>query len=358
MKAVVVKEVGVLEVQDVPEPQCKADEIKVKIAYAGICGTDSVILKGQITGPPPEGTISRPQKIGIVRDDVKMMGHGMREGLRIIGHEASGTIVEIGKDIKGDFRIGQHVAMNYKSVCGACHYCTNMMANFCERTASYSGAMAEFSAYRENIVFKLPDDLPLDVGAFLEPLSIAVHALDIARMKIGDSVLITGGGPIGLLMLQLAIKSGASIVLVSEPIAEKRQLAKQFGAQVVDPLKEDLLEISNKITDGRGFNVCLEASGIPAIARQLILLTDGDGTVVWVASYPRNLDLGIPINYFSGKELTIRGVRQTPYSFPRALQMLPTLDLKPLITIYPLRDAVAAFEAHKKGQGVKIMLKP
>ncbi len=358
MKAVVVKEVGVLEIQDVPEPDCKPDEIKVKIAYAGICGTDSIILKGQIAGPPPEGVVSRPQKPGIVPDDVKMMGHEMREGLRIIGHEASGTIVQIGKDIKGDFKIGQHVAMNYKSVCGACHYCTDMMANFCERTAPFSGAMAEYSVYRENTVFALPDDLPLDVGAFLEPLSIAVHALDIARMKLGDSVLITGGGPIGLLLLQLALKSGASKVLVSEPVAEKRALAKQFGAHIVDPLKEDLLAVANKLTDGRGFNVCFEASGIPAIARQLLLLTDGDGTIVWVASYPRNFDLGVPINYFSSKELTLRGVRQTPYSYPRALQMLPTLDLKPLIKVYPLQEAIAAFEAHKKGQGIKIMLKP
>lgn len=358
MKAVIVKEVGVVEVQEVPEPECQDDEIKVKIAYAGICGTDSVILKGQIIGPPPAGVVSRPSKPGSISDEIKIMGHEMRAGLKIIGHEASGTIVEIGKNIKGDFKIGQHVAMNYKSVCGDCHYCTNMMANFCERTAPFSGAMAEYSAYRENTVFTLPDDLPLDVGAFLEPLSVAVHALDIAKMKIGDSVIITGGGPIGLLLLQLAIKSGASKVLVSEPIAEKRRLAKQFGANVVDPLNEDLLAITNKLTDGRGFNKCFEASGIPAIARQLILLTEGDGTIIWVASYPRNLDLGVPINYFGSKELTIHGLRQTPYSFPRALQMLPTLDLKPLITIYPLSEAVAAFEAHKQGKGIKIMLKP
>jgi len=121
----------------------------------------------------------------------------MREGLRIIGHEASAQSLKLVRILKAISKLGKHVAMNYKSVCGDCHYCTQMMANFCERTTPYSGAMAEFSAYRENTVFKLPDDLPLDVGAFLEPLSIAVHALDIARMKIGDSVLITGEDPSG-----------------------------------------------------------------------------------------------------------------------------------------------------------------
>ena len=185
----------------------------------------------------------------------------------------------------------------------------------------YSGVMAEYAVFNENLVFPLPDDLPLDeVGAFLEPVSIAVHTLDIAQVKVGDSVIITGGGPIGLLILQLAIKSGASKVLVSEPIAEKRQMAKQFGADmVVDPLKEDLLEISNKFTDGRGFSVCFEVSGIPAIARQLILLAERGGTIVWAATYQWDLEVGVPLEYMYSKELSIHSVKSSPYSFPRAV---------------------------------------
>jgi (R,R)-butanediol dehydrogenase/meso-butanediol dehydrogenase/diacetyl reductase/L-iditol 2-dehydrogenase len=208
-------------------------------------------------------------------------------------------------------------------------------------------------------VFTLPDDVPLELGAFLEPLSVVVHAFDIMRMKIGDSVIITGGGTIGLLMLQLAIKSGASKVLVSEPIAEKRKLAKQLGADmVVDPRKEDLLDISNNFTDGRGFSVCIEATGIPSIARQLVLLAEDCGTIVWAATYPKGLDVGVPIDYMFSKELSIHSVKLSPFSFSRALQMLPKLDLKPLITVYPLEEAAKAFEAHKMGKAVKIMLQP
>jgi threonine dehydrogenase-like Zn-dependent dehydrogenase len=233
------------------------------------------------------------------------------------------------------------------------------MEHFCSNLKMFMGLMAEYAVFKEGLVFPLPDDLPLDVGAFLEPLSVAVHTLDIAHMKIGDTVVITGGGTIGLLALQLAIKSGASKVLVSEPIPEKRKLAKQLGADVVvDPLKEDLLAICNNFTDGRGFDVCIEASGIPALARQLILLAGRCGTVVWAATYPGGVEVGVPLEYIYFREISMHSVFLSPYSFSRASQMLPKLDLKPLITVYPLQEVVKAFEAQKMGKGIKIMLQP
>ena len=349
MKAVVVKAAGVLEVQDVLEPEPGADQIKVKIAYAGICGSDPKIVAGHYMPVPTAGAIGWPEKTP----------PAPKEGVRFLGHEASGTIVKIGKDVKGNFKVGQHVAMNFRSVCGGCYYCQNKMEHFCERADIFMGLMADYAVFKEGLVYPLPDDLSLDVGAFLEPVSVAVHTLDIAHIKIGDTVIITGGGALGLLALQLAIKSGASKVLVSEPIAEKRKLAKQLGADVVvDPLKEDLLAISNNLTDGRGFNVCIEESGIPSIARQLILLAERCGTIVFAATYPIGVEVGVPLEYMYGRELTIRSVLISPYSFPRAVEMLPKLDLKPLITVYPLQEVVKAFEAHKMGKGIKIMLQP
>ena len=334
MKAVILKEIGVLEVQDVPEPETAPDQIKVKIAYAGICGTDPEIVEGRFVPPklPP--------------------------GPNIVGHEASGTIVEIGKDIRGDFKIGQKVAMNFRSACGACYYCNNQMEHFCEMVTPNTGAMAEYAVYKENTVFPLPDDIPLDVGAFLEPVSVAVHTMDIAGIKVGDTVIITGAGAIGLLLLQLAIRSGASKVLVSEPVAEKRKLAKELGADVVvDPVNENLEEAAMKLTDGRGFNVCLEASGKIDVAKQLIYLTESCGTIVWCAVYPSDAEVGVRPFYLYSKELTIRSILVSPYSFPRAMSMLPKLTLKPLISVYPLDEVVQAFEALKTGKGVKIMLK-
>jgi (R,R)-butanediol dehydrogenase/meso-butanediol dehydrogenase/diacetyl reductase/L-iditol 2-dehydrogenase len=348
MRAAVIKAVGVLEVQNVPEPACEPDEIKVKIAYAGICGSDPKIIDGTVGAAFPAGAIGGPLAVT-----------PMRPGVRIAGHEASGTIVEIGKDVKGNFKIGQHVAMNFRKTCGGCYYCQNQMEHFCERVMPFVGVMAEYGCFKESLVYKLPDDLPMDEGAFLEPLSIAVHTVDIAKIKVGDSVIITGGGPIGLLTLQVAIRAGAAKILVSEPVAEKRELARRFGADVtVDPLHEDLLAIANKFTDQRGFNVCIEATGIPALARQLILLSERCGHIVWAGVYPGDIDLGVPIFYMYSKELSIHSVKLAPYSFPRALEILPKLDLKPMITVFPLDDAVKAFEAHKKGKDIKILLKP
>ena len=348
MRAVVVEEAGVIGVQDVPEPEPGPDQIKVKIAYAGICGSDPKIVESKGMPKPPEGAIGWPRKTAPIS-----------KGVRILGHEASGTIVKIGKDVKGDFKVGQRVAMDCRSACGGCYYCQNKMEHFCQRVTKFMGLMAEYAVFNESIVFPLPDDLPLDVGAFLEPVSIAVHTLDIAKVKVGDSVIITGGGTIGILALQLAIKSGAAKVLVSEPIAEKRKLARQLGADVVvNPLKEDLLAISNKFTDGKGFNVCIEACGIPSIARQLILLAERCGAIVWAATYPSGLEVGVPIDYMYSRELSIHSVLSSPYSFPRALQMMPKLDLKPLITFYPLKDAVKAFKDYKMGKCIKIMLQP
>ncbi len=349
MKAVVLKEVGVLEVQDVPEPDPAPNQIKVKIAYCGICGTDPEIIEGRFgLGFRPEGAIGKP----LERLD-------MGGGPMIMGHEASGTIVEIGGDIRGDFKVGQKVAMNFRSSCGECYYCNNMMEHFCQRTTPNTGSMAEYALYREGTVFPLPEDMPLDVGAFLEPVSVAVHALDIARMKVGDAVIITGAGAIGLLIMQLAIRSGAAKVLVSEPFSEKRKLAKELGADVVvDPLNEDLLEASNKLTDERGFDVCFEASGRPEVARQLILLAEGCGTIVWAAVYPTESEVAVPPFYMYQKELTIRSVKVSPYAFPRSMHLLPKLNLKPMITVFPLRDVVRAFQAHQGGKGIKIMLQP
>jgi 2-desacetyl-2-hydroxyethyl bacteriochlorophyllide A dehydrogenase len=334
MKAAVLEKPGVLKVQDIPEPETAPDQIKVKIAYAGICGTDPEIVEGRFI--PPK----------------------LAPGPNIVGHEASGTIVEIGKDIRGNFKVGQRVAMNFRSSCGACYYCTNRMEHFCEMVTPNTGAMAEYAVYKENTVFPLPDDIPLDIGAFLEPVSVAVHTMDIASIKVGDSVIITGAGAIGLLLLQLSIRSGASKVLVSEPVAEKRKLAKELGADVViDPLNENLEEAAMKLTDGRGFNVCLEASGKINVANQLIYLTDSCGTIVWCAVYPADAEVGVRPFYLYSKELTIRSILVSPYSFPRAMQMLPKLNLKPLITIYPIDEVVQAFADLKVGKGVKVMLK-
>jgi 2-desacetyl-2-hydroxyethyl bacteriochlorophyllide A dehydrogenase len=341
MKAAVIKSVGVIGVEDVPEPKCGPDQIKVKLAYCGICGTDPEILEdrfGLMKGGDP----------------------GMKpKGPMIIGHEACGKIVEIGANCKQGYKVGQRVAMNFRSACGACYYCRNKMEHFCTHGTGASGAYAQYAVYQESAIYALPDNISFEHGALLEPVSVAVHTIDLANIAPGKSVAISGAGPIGLLALELAVKAGATSILVSEPIAEKRAIAKKLGADVTaDPLKENLVEIGKKMNDGRLFDTVIEASGNLGAAKAAVGLADKCGTVVWAAVYAYDKEISINPFYMYANELTIRSVFISPYSFPRSMNLLPKMDLDPIITdIYPLDKVAEAFENHKKGKSIKTLLK-
>ncbi len=337
MKAAVIRGIGNINMEEVPEPETGPNQVKVKIAYCGLCGTDPENLEGRFGLVPPEA-YQQP---------------------RIIGHEASGTIAEVGKNIKG-YKVGQRVAMNFRSSCGACYYCRNKMEHFCRRGDPASGSFAEYAVYPESAIYLLSDDVPLDVGSLLEPVSVAVHAIDQARVYTGSSVAICGGGPIGLLCLQMALKAGAARTLLSEPVPEKRALARKLGADVtVDPFNEDILEIGKKLTDGRGFTTVIDASGSVAAAKQCISLADNGGTILWAAVYGKDVEIGVSPFMMYARELTITSTWVSPYSFPRALALLPKLEIKSLITdIVPLKDIKKAFELHKKGKSIKILIKP
>jgi (R,R)-butanediol dehydrogenase/meso-butanediol dehydrogenase/diacetyl reductase len=337
MKAAVMRGIGNINLEEVPEPEMGPGQVKVKIAYCGLCGTDPENLEGRFGLVPPEA-YKKP---------------------RILGHEASGVIAAVGKNIK-QYKAGQRVAMNFRSVCGACYYCRNGMEHFCRTAEGASGSFAEYAVYPESAIYPLLDDVSLEVGSLLEPVSVAVHAIDRANVRTGGSVAICGGGPIGLLCLEMALKAGAARTLLSEPVAEKRALALKLGADVVvDPFKEDLLAAGMKLTDGRGFGTVIDASGSVAAAKQAVALADNGGTVLWAAVYGKDVEIGVSPFLMYAKELTITSTFVSPYSFPRALAMLSKLELKPLITdIVPLADIRKAFELHKTGKSIKILIKP
>jgi threonine dehydrogenase-like Zn-dependent dehydrogenase len=178
-------------------------------------------------------------------------------------------------------------------------------------------------------------------------------------VRPGNSVAISGAGPIGLLCLQMALRAGAARVMVSEPVAGKRAVAKKLGADVTAAPEDDLEKIGSKLTDGRGFDAVIEASSDLNAARRAIGLAGRCGTVVWAAVYPVEAEIGVPPFAMYARELTIRSVFVSPYSFPRALHLLPKLDIKSLIThIMPLKDIKKAFELHETRQPIKILIQP
>jgi 2-desacetyl-2-hydroxyethyl bacteriochlorophyllide A dehydrogenase len=344
MKAAVMVEGGGLEVRDMPEPpEPGLDQVKVKIAYCGICGSELHSLDPDYT--------SRPSVFG------RPPGGGPM-GPRIGGHEASGTVVAVGPNVQG-IAVGDRVGMNFRTPCGTCYYCRNMQEHFCERVIPATGSYAEYAMYHPNAVYKLPDDVSLEVGALLEPVTVAVHTVDIADIHPGCTLAIMGGGPIGMLVLEVAKIAGAAKIMMSEPVESRRKLAEQLGATVtIDPLNENVEEMTAKMTEGRGFDRVIDASGKIAVAKQCLTIAGRGATVVWAAMYPTGMEVGVPPSDMYIKELTIKGVFISPYSFPRSINLLTELDLEPLISIRPIEEIDQAFRDLLAGKGMKVLIKP
>ncbi len=336
MRAAVQKAINLVEVEDVPEPVARPDQIKVKIAFAGICGTDIEILEG---------------KFGLVKTPTFP---------KIEGHEASGTIVEVGGATKLGYQVGQRVALVPVAPCGACYFCRNGQEGFCTHGTEYSGAFAEYGVYAEGQVFPIADEVSFEVGTLLEPLSIALRTNELGGVGPGKTVAILGAGPIGMLSLTVAAHSGAAKILVSEPVPYKREFAERLGATAtVDPLSQDLEKIAAGLTDGLGFDAVFDCTGKLAGAEQAVRLAGPGGQVVWAAVYPVGGLVQVEPWALYEKDLGIHGVFQSPYFLPRANKMLSVLDLKPLIShIYPLKDINQAFQDQIHGKVMKALIKP
>jgi (R,R)-butanediol dehydrogenase/meso-butanediol dehydrogenase/diacetyl reductase len=335
MKAAVWKKKKVLEVEDVPEQAVGPEDVKIKVEYTSICGSDPHIVDGKLP-------VSYPP--------------------RIMGHEMSGTIVELGEqaNTKG-LKVGDRVTGNPVRYCGVCDYCRNGLEHYCLKLAVYfpPGTMAESVVWHEQQVFKLPDSISFEEGCLTEPVSVCLRGIDIADIREGCTVAILGLGGIGQILLQLALLAGASQVVVADPVESKRNLALEMGADLAfNPLVEDMWATTMKVTKNRGFDTVIEASGNTDSAKSAIDMVGKAGTMVYFAVYPMNFELPIKPFDLYARELTVHGVFMSPYLFPRTIALLPKLKLRPLVSkIYPLDEVVEAFEEQKRGQNIKILIK-
>ena len=329
---------GMYEVPDVEIT--KPDDVKIRVAYAGICGSDIHIIKGDID-----------EFIGVKPGDK-----------RIIGHEAVGTVVELGPEakIKG-LKPGDKVAFYYNYHCGNCYYCRSGKEGFCENIELRDWVMSDYIVFSEQQVFKLPEDTDLKKAALIEPVSVTLHGIDLCGIRPGTSVLISGSGGIGLLLLQEAKMNGAIRLSVSEPVPEKRENALKLGADfVIDPIKEDLVERAMEITEGRGFDVVIEASGNPVAIGPCYYALGRGGTLQFFGTYPDGTFLSdIPLDGMkavSFKECKLIGIFQSPYMFHRAIEIFPKLDLD-LFTehVFKPEDCVEAFETQMTGKPQKVL---
>jgi L-iditol 2-dehydrogenase len=225
---------------------------------------------------------------------------------------------------------------------------------------SPQGGFAEYTVVPEVSVFPLSDQVSLATGVFAEPLSCALHAVSLAGVRPGDRVAIVGAGAIGLMLLQLVRTAGASRVLVTDPVAERRAMAERLGADLtVDPSSGDVQVAARDLTAGIGVDVAIEAVGTPPAVLDCIALPRKGGTAVLMGVAAPDLEVPLRPYDLYQRELTIRGSFIRAHNFARAVRLLADLDLETLITdSFPLAAAAQAIQNVADGRGVKTVVLP
>jgi len=296
MDAVCLQSPGNISVEQIEHAKRKENEVLIKVRSLGICGSDI----GAYMGTNP--LVSYP---------------------RIIGHEVAGEVVEVPEN-ETELAVGDHVVLEPYVYCGNCYPCNNERTNCCENLTvlgvHIDGAMAEYFSHPRHLVHKVPVDIPWNLLAMVEPLTISMHAVHRSRVKKGEHVVITGSGPIGLLAAQYVLALEAVPILV-DLVQERLEFAKQLGVQHVVNLQHgDPVEAIKTITGGRMAEVVIEASGNAAAVRSTIEYVSYAGRIALVG-WPKN-EISLPTAMFTKKELDIVGSRNSFHAFPESIELI------------------------------------
>lgn len=322
MKAVYISGPGKLEVIEREMPQIEKDsQVLVKIAAAGICGSDIHIFHGT---------------------------HAYATYPRIIGHEGCGVVASVGAAVT-DLKVGDPVIIEPIHGCGTCYACRNGRYNCCPDIVvagvHADGVMEEYLVVESDKLYKYDPSLTPAEAATAEPYTIGAQANAQAGTQPGDLVLIHGAGPIGMIICDIAKSRGATVI-VSEVNEERLKLAKDFGARyTINPMKEDLKETVMKLTGGKGVNVVFETSGVPALMSLSVELLGPHGRLVPLTFAPEP----VPVNFrlINKNELVIAGTRNQNSKFREVVESLPGRRdrIDKLIThVFPVQEAEKAFE--------------
>jgi len=342
VKAAVLHGVQDLRVQDLADPEPASNEVLVRVEAAGLCGTDVHMWEGT----NQEGTFPF-----------------------VPGHEWSGEVVEVGKDIKM-VSIGDRVVAEVPIPCHICDNCKDgMEPNMCPDFELYGfswenpGGMAEYTLAREERLFKIPDNVSYEEASLVEPVSVAYHGVWGSGGGVAphDRVVVFGAGPIGLFAMLSCKASGAPVIVV-EPQSFRRRMALDLGADVtLDPMDGNLVEQVLDHTGGRGATMVLECSGSNgALAATLDVIAKQGRIVLIGQSAGRKIPIEIGQAIF--QRTTIVGSSGSPYFFPKTLTFMSRrlVDLMPVVTHrFPLSEILDAFELGKSGADcAKILILP
>lgn len=339
MKALVYEGPRQLIMRDVPEPEPGPEEVLVKVAYSGICGSE---LGGYL-------------------------GHNsLRKPPLVMGHEFSGEILRLGAQVQNhnpDLAEGQRVTVNPLWFCGRCRYCLGGRHQLCTHRqllgAHQPGSYAEMIKAHARMVYPIPPSLSFEHAALTEPVGCALRAAELAACQPADRVLITGMGPIGLLILQALLAYGVREVIATDTDPDRRAMAEQFGAQVLDPRAVDLVQVVQSGTGGLGVDVAIDAVGAHITRKQCVEAAARGGRVIFVGLHEE--ESPIPANLVIRSEIMLHGsFAYTALNFIAALNWLAEgrIHIDPWLAKAPLAEGRDCFERllDKPGPVAKILL--
>ena len=334
MKVARLHAVGDLRISEVPVPAPEPGMSLVRVTAVGICGSDL-----HWWGEAGIGDAKLVQPL-------------------ILGHEAAGVIVE-------GPRNGERVAIDPAVPCGACRSCRDGHRNLCSYTkfaghTGQDGVMRDFMAWPSELLHSLPDGLTDAEGSLLEPLGVAIHALDLGHVRLGASAAVVGCGPIGLLLTAVLRAAGAGSVAAFDPLSHRLEAATRLGADVVaDPGRASSLIASGGLTD-EGVDVAFEMAGTSEAVQLAMAMARPGGRVV-LGGIPSDDQTTFQASMARRKGLTIAMVRRMKEVYPRAIRLAADkrVDLTHLVTHrFPLEKAPDAFAAAAQRIGLKVIIEP
>jgi len=327
MKALLLTEYKKLELTDFPVPEIGPEELLVRVKACGICGSDVHGFDGST---------------------------GRRIPPLIMGHEAAGVVARAGADVS-NFREGDRVTFDSMISCGKCYFCRRGAINLCDNRrilgvsiAEYRrhGAFAEYVAVPQHITFRLSDSVPFEHAAMIEPVSVAVHGVNLTPLALGDSAVVIGTGMVGLLVVQALRAAGCGTVIAVDIEDSKLDLARRLGADAgLNATRCDVPEEVRKRTQGRGADVALEVVGATKPIETAIASVRKGGVVTLVGNITPRIEL--PLQSVVTRQIRLIGSCASSGEYPACIDLLArgAIQVEPLISARaPLEEAPSWFD--------------